>query len=98
MKDQKWLICGTIMLFVFAVICVMLFCFHFLSLGEVDWQFVIVIAISLLSLLSLFFLWLSFMKEMMYFIDKGNRREMSEIQKNIKSIKDDVNSIKEKLL
>lgn len=96
MKDQKRLICGTIILFVFAIICVMLFCFCFFSLGKDDWKFVVVIAISLLSLLSLFFLWLRFMKEMMYFIDKGNRREISEIQEDIKSIKDSINFIKEK--
>ena len=76
----------------------MFFVFRFLSLGKGDWQYVIVIAISLLSLLSLFFLWLRFTKEMMYFIDKGNRREISEIQEDIKSIKDDINLIKKKIL
>ena len=84
----------TLALFLIAIICATVICIVLLKNLIDDWQLVVVAGISLISLLMFLFLWLRFVKEVVFVNAKKVKTEIEPLKKEMGEIKTTLESIK----
>jgi len=80
---QKVSLFVTFILFGISIISSTGFFYCFILLKQTNWEFVVLTGIFLVSLLSVLYFWLRFLKEVMYIIDKENKNNYDSAMWNV---------------